>query len=305
MSKENQSFVASHLPLISFSSFVLLSFMAMIWFQSKAFKDLKERNDRILSHYERILTASPKHTQDEDIDLNQCFSEFEMTSSQRMALRNYTKKVVESAVAKSHVDLEVNSIVEAKAVAMYQETKDMLEMQFAKIQHETESLQIWCGILTVVFLIFSFYSLFKTDELVKQGKEGVKELADLQVTGKKSIEDMTTLGSQKIESFERKSNGAMFRAGRKAVIESQKIEETVKKINEDAVAEVDKRILEVNTALDKKYQDLSAELEKIIKNQDAKDKSVEDEQLIQMKNALINLNHRFEEIERQIIQSNG
>lgn len=305
MSKEDQSFVASHLPLICFSLFVLLSFIAMIRLQSKALKDLKERDDRILSHYERILTVSPEIIIDEEIDLNQCFSEFNMTVSQRLALQRYTKNVVASAVAKSHVDLEVNSIVEAKAAAMYQETKDLLEMQFAKIQHETESLQIWCGILTIVFLIFSFYSLFKTDELVRQGKEGVKELADLQVAGKNSIDEMTALGFQKIESFERESNGAIFRAGRKAVIESQKIEETVKKINENAAAEVDRRILETNTALDKKYEDLAAELHRIIKDHDAKDERVENEQLAQMKSALLNLNHRFEEIERQIIQNNG
>lgn len=305
MSKEDQGFVASHLPLICFSLFVLLSLIAMIWLQSKALNDLKERNDRILSHYEHILAVSPEPLIDEPIDLNPCFNEFKMTLTQRMALQNYTKKVVETAVAKSHVDLEVNSIVEAKATTMYQETKDLLEMQFAKIQHETESLQIWCGILTVVFLIFSFYSLFKTDELVKQGKEGVKELAELQVSGKNSIKEMKALGEQKIQSFEKESNSAIFQAGRRALFEKQKIEESVKQINEAANAEVDRRILETNTALDQKYLDLSSELQKIIREHDAKEERVVNEQIKQMRGALLNLNQRFEEIERQIAQKNG
>lgn len=57
-------------------------------------------------------------------------------------------------------------------------TNALLEMQFNRIQNEYETLALWAGILTIVFLIFSFYSMFKTDDMLRQGKEGLNILKD-------------------------------------------------------------------------------------------------------------------------------
>lgn len=57
-------------------------------------------------------------------------------------------------------------------------TNELLELHFNRIQHEYTVLALWAGILTIVFLIFSFYSLYKTDDIVKQGKESLKEIKE-------------------------------------------------------------------------------------------------------------------------------
>ena len=64
------------------------------------------------------------------------------------------------------------------------ETKILLELEFNRIQHEFNIIALWAGILTIVFLIFSFYSIFKTDDLMKQAKEHHDEI--------KRLRDMTT-----------------------------------------------------------------------------------------------------------------
>lgn len=218
-----------------------------------------------------------------------------------MAFQDYTNTIVDIAVERSHVNLEVNSIVEAKASAMYQETKDLLEMQFAKIQHESESLEVWCGILTVVFLIFSFYSLFKTDELVHQGREGVKELARLQESGKKSIDEMKKTGTEKIQKFENDSSDALLRAGRRAFFEKQRIEESIKKAQDG----LDQRFEAANRLLDDKYENLAGAMENKIKEVFSMEEGKENESLKQVFSKLENLGLRIDELERLITNTNG
>lgn len=68
------------------------------------------------------------------------------------------------------------------------DTKNQLSLEFNKLQNEYFTLQLWGGILTIVFLIFTFYSLFKTDDLMKQGKDAVDEINKLKATGDRVIE---------------------------------------------------------------------------------------------------------------------
>lgn len=52
-------------------------------------------------------------------------------------------------------------------------TQTLLQVQSQKIQSDFTILSVWAGILMIVFLVFSIYSMFKTDELVKQGRAGL------------------------------------------------------------------------------------------------------------------------------------
>lgn len=54
-----------------------------------------------------------------------------------------------------------------------QSTQTLLQVQSQKIQSDFTILSVWAGILMIVFLVFSIYSMFKTDELVKQGRAGL------------------------------------------------------------------------------------------------------------------------------------
>lgn len=58
--------------------------------------------------------------------------------------------------------------------------EDMLQLQSHRIESDFSLLSIWAGILMIVFLVFSIYSIYKTDELIKQGREGVKSIEQSQ-----------------------------------------------------------------------------------------------------------------------------
>lgn len=59
-----------------------------------------------------------------------------------------------------------------------QDVQALLELQSNKIQSDFTILSIWAGILMIVFLIFSIYSMFKTDELVKQSRRDLQIVED-------------------------------------------------------------------------------------------------------------------------------
>lgn len=76
----------------------------------------------------------------------------------QQALRSY----VESAVLAASMELPYYSLIgeleesaSSLQIANIQaETKALLELEFNKIQNEYETLALWAGILTIVFLIF-------------------------------------------------------------------------------------------------------------------------------------------------------
>ncbi len=67
------------------------------------------------------------------------------------------------------------------------QTKTMLELHLNKIEHEYSSITMWGAVLTILFLVFSFYSIYKMDELIQQGNDGVKEIKHLKKEGKQDI----------------------------------------------------------------------------------------------------------------------
>lgn len=63
------------------------------------------------------------------------------------------------------------------------QTKAMIDLHLDKIEHEYSNITMWGAILTILFLVFSFYSLYKIDELIKQGQEGVVKIDEIKTHG--------------------------------------------------------------------------------------------------------------------------
>lgn len=67
------------------------------------------------------------------------------------------------------------------------QTKAMIDLHLDKIEHEYSNITMWGAILTILFLVFSFYSLYKIDELIKQGQEGVAKIDKIKTEGEQSV----------------------------------------------------------------------------------------------------------------------
>lgn len=110
-----------------------------------------------------------------------------------------------------------------------QTSKDVLELQSVKIQSDFTVLSLWAGILMIVFLVFSIYSMFKTDELLKQSREGLKAIEATEKEADTIIDRVEVKTEQEIQKVTTKAIEETEKIQTEA---SNTIDEVKKEINE-------------------------------------------------------------------------
>ncbi len=107
------------------------------------------------------------------------------------------------------------------------QTKAMIDLHLNKIEHEYSNITLWAAILTILFLVFSFYSVLKADELIKQGTDSLKEIRRIKVQGEQAVDELTAKGENILEQTEAKINTFILRQQR-SMLESSKLFEEKK-----------------------------------------------------------------------------
>ena len=85
----------------------------------------------------------------------------------------------------------------AERVLLEGQIKNMVDLHLNKIEHEYNNITLWAAILTILFLVFSFYSIYKMDELIQQGRDGVLDIKQLKSDGEERIKDITEILKQR------------------------------------------------------------------------------------------------------------
>ena len=85
----------------------------------------------------------------------------------------------------------------AERVLLEGQIKNMVDLHLNKIEHEYNNITLWAAILTSLFLVFSFYSIYKMDELIQQGRDGVLDIKQLKSDGEERIKDITEILKQR------------------------------------------------------------------------------------------------------------
>ena len=78
----------------------------------------------------------------------------------------------------------------AERILLEGQIKNMVDLHLNKIEHEYNNITLWAAILTILFLVFSFYSIYKMDELIQQGRDGVLDIKQLKSDGEERIKDI-------------------------------------------------------------------------------------------------------------------
>lgn len=113
------------------------------------------------------------------------------------------------------------------------QTKSMIDLHLNKVEHEYSNLTIWAAILTILFLVFSFYSIYKMDELIQQGNDGVKDISSLKKSGEDIIEKLEATSKLEIEKTQNKIDGFIVEQQQRMVQTLSYFEnESTKKLNE-------------------------------------------------------------------------
>ena len=87
------------------------------------------------------------------------------------------------------------------------QTKSMIDLHLNKVEHEYSNLTLWAAILTILFLVFSFYSIYKMDELIQRGNEGVKDIRNLKKSSEDIIEKLEATSKSEIENTRTQIDG--------------------------------------------------------------------------------------------------
>lgn len=117
-------------------------------------------------------------------------------------------------------------------------TQSLLQIQSSKIQSDFTLLSVWSGLLMIVFLIFSIYSIFKTDELMKQGREGLiaieesKSKADgyinqIDEKAKEEIKRVSSAAEEEIKKITQETTTSLEQFSAQVIEEQKKFNDTV------------------------------------------------------------------------------
>lgn len=104
------------------------------------------------------------------------------------------------------------------------QTKAMIDLHLNKIEHEYSNITLWAAILTILFLVFSFYSVFKADELIKQGTDGLNEIRQIKAQGEQTVEELTAKGEKILTNTEEDIRRFMMRQHRNMLESSKEFE---------------------------------------------------------------------------------
>lgn len=106
-----------------------------------------------------------------------------------------------------YADLQTKYLKTLDDQKLHQESvKALLDLEFSKIQSEYESQEIWIGLITIVFLIFSFYSMMKTDQLEKQCRDDAQRIRSLTDENQTKLDEIkqkiSTIDTEKKEKLD-------------------------------------------------------------------------------------------------------
>lgn len=95
-------------------------------------------------------------------------------------------KQISQLLSSSNMNKQVVTAENAKIAESFEKHEErmqsLMEMEFEKLQNDFNFISLWAGLITIVFLIFSIYSIFKTDEMLKKSEkvyEDIKTKSDV------------------------------------------------------------------------------------------------------------------------------
>lgn len=127
-----------------------------------------------------------------------------------------------------------------------------LEMQSEKLSFDFTLLSLWASVLMLVFLIFSIYSVFKTDELMKQSRADIAK-----------IEDNSDKANQLLGSIRKMVNEAVDEINKAAQTETDELKKNASETIGQLKSEVDKSIAEKSSEFNDRCNEYMGQLENV------------------------------------------
>lgn len=151
-----------------------------------------------------------------------------------------------------------------------EQEKSMIDLHLTKIDHEYNNIAIWAAVLTIVFLVFSFYSIFKMDEFIQQGHQGIKDIRELKKDGEKHIEFFVSKSKEQQELFNEEINSLKEKYLNENYNMESENKERMEAIVKDFMEKVKRSELEMRDMIDSFYHSMNA-LNEMFQNKKSKE----------------------------------
>ncbi|UBD63955.1 hypothetical protein K6V25_13455 [Bacteroides salyersiae] len=136
-------------------------------------------------------------------------SQDKIVEVQEMFYDNLTNKYLKSLTLTKDSTISLDQVVIDIVEEKQKESLSLLELQYNKLQHDFTILSLWAGILMIVFLIFSIYSMFKVDEMQKQGRDYLNTMEGFSIEAKNISDSIEDKANEEISSLEERTTKAM------------------------------------------------------------------------------------------------
>lgn len=222
--------------LFLWATLVTLFFFGLTYFNNRSF--VASHQSIIQAHRSLLLSND-----------SLCYQRHQQLFDQLMAVDS-TLTADKFLSILSQLDIDVRNQAEEQTL---DDIRHLLELEFNKIQHEYDVLALWGGILTIVFLIFTFYSLSKSDEINKQSQLTARRIDNAQRQVERmtrEIEDARVKVEKDEECIAQRIEESATDAATNA---TDKCNRQLNNINKD-LEEIEARISQFPAIADKEYQ---------------------------------------------------
>lgn len=106
--------------------------------------------------------------------------------------------------------------------------ENMLQLQTTHQHAQFTLLSVWAGVLMIVFLIFSLYSMFKTDELIKQARDSINTIGNSKKEVDEKIQEADVKISEAVEHIKAEASKYLEDIKKDLEKEQSKVSENIK-----------------------------------------------------------------------------
>lgn len=98
------------------------------------------------------------------------------------------------------------AVLRYETALMIDRTENLIRTHLNAVEANYNHILIWVGVLTLLFLVFSFFGLFKIEETIKRAKDTLEEA---EKTAREILKDVQDEAGQTIDSLKKNSNAAI------------------------------------------------------------------------------------------------
>ena len=129
---------------------------------------------------ERIITEHVRHIAKVDslfFDLKE------------VVLSSDSDKIINAPVLLSQLQKD-SAVFKREILLSQEEMSNLVEMHIDKIENDYAQIGIWGGVLSVIFIIFGFFAIFKIEESKSEAKDVLNEVKELGRNASKEVEKL-------------------------------------------------------------------------------------------------------------------